>query len=168
MLGFPWDPRITIGACQSTRGRAGSRQRATSCCGVQVGVAAGWWIGDLDVDAFERHSSGGVAWTCGTLLNFGFVIGANDFAPFDSQNTAWRRDAAPLMCVLPGIGRYDDIWGSYIAQRAMWEMGIHLSFGQPFVLHERNPQDPIENMIEELHGLKYSRRLCDDLRRIKL
>jgi hypothetical protein len=54
------------------------------------------------------------------------------------------------MLVLVGVGRYDDIWGSYIAQRVMAETGHRVHYGKPFVWQERNPQSIWTNLRDEI------------------
>jgi hypothetical protein len=155
--GFPYefrneDPKITL----------------TPVSGARVGVAAGLWFGDPDIDAMERITLRPAVFQISKVLESGLVVDGACLSPFNSQNTAYIADLAPLMMVLVGIGRYDDIWASYIAQRVMAEMGYHIHFGAPFVWQQRNPQSLWKNLRDELFGMEFSARFCADLRPAKL
>ena len=132
--------------------------------GARVGVAAGLWLGDPDVDAMERITQHPTVYQVSNVLEPGLVIDPACLSPFNSQNTAYVADLAPLMMVLIGVGRYDDIWASYIAQRIMAETDYHIHFGAPFVWQQRNPQNLWKNLKDELFGMEFSAKFCADLR----
>ena len=134
----------------------------------EIGVVVGMWYGDPDVNAVERMASAPVVTTMPGVLESGVIVGGHCFAPFNSQNTAYTYELAPLMPVLPAVGRYDDIWTSYIAQRIMWEHDQHVFYGQPFVYQERNPQSTMRNLKDEIYGMEYTGQFCGDLRQMKL
>ncbi len=136
--------------------------------GVRVGVAAGLWLGDPDIDAMERITLRPTVYQISKVLESGLVVDDACLSPFNSQNTAYIAELAPLMMVLVGVGRYDDIWASYIAQRVMVEMDYHVHFGAPFVWQQRNPQSLWKNLKDELFGMEFSARFCADLRPAKL
>ncbi len=85
------------------------------------------------------------------------------WAPFNSQNTGYSLEYAPLMAVLPYVGRYDDIWASFIAQRIMWEHNRHVFYGPPFTWQERNEQSWQRNLEDETYGMRHTQRFCRDL-----
>lgn len=133
-----------------------------------VGVAAGLWYGDPDIDAMERITNKPTVLSLSDIIYNGLVVAQPNFAPINSQNTAYVRELAPLFMVLVGVGRYDDIWGSYIAQRIMTTTRYHLHYGKPFVWQERNPQSHWTNLTDELFGMEYTPRFTQDLLAIKL
>ena len=133
-----------------------------------MGVLAGLWLGDPDIDAVERIVKAPNLVNYSTLLGSGVVVAKRNFSPFNSQNTAFVGELAPLMMVLPGVGRYDDIWGSYIAQRIMWELGWQVMYGKPFVYQERNPQRLISNLEKETYGMRNTLDFCTDLHDMEL
>jgi len=135
----------------------------SSVCGLKVGVAAGLWLGDPDIDAMERITNRPIVHQLSEVLHSGLVVDNACFTPFNSQNTAYLQELAPLMMVLVGVGRYDDIWASYIAERVMMETDYHVHFGKPFVWQERNPQNLWKNLKDELFGMEYTTRFCEDL-----
>lgn len=133
----------------------------------KIGVMAGLWLGDPDIDAVERIVNAPNVVDFSTILEAGISIASYNFSPFNSQNTLFAREVAPLMMVLPGIGRYDDIWGSYIAQRIMWETQYRVMYGHPFVYQERNPQNLVNNLEKEIYGMRNTMRFCEDLMSLK-
>jgi hypothetical protein len=150
--GFPYDYR-----CDDLK------IHLSPTCGVKVGVAAGLWFGDPDIDAMERITNRPTVNQLSEVLRTGIVVDNACFTPFNSQNTAYVLELAPLMMVLVGVGRYDDIWASYIAQRVMMEIDNHIHFGRPFVWQERNPQNLWRNLKDEVFGMEYTTRFCEDL-----
>ena len=77
----------------------------------RVLVQADLWNGDPDVDAICR-----IALRPQVHFHIADFFGSEQLSPFNSQNTFLHRDVFPAYCVLPFIGRVDDIWGSYLFQ----------------------------------------------------
>jgi hypothetical protein len=121
------------------------------------------WCGDPDISAMERITNKPTVLEFSQLLQEGIILKNNQFGPFNSQNTAYIRELAPLMMVLVGVGRYDDIWASYIAERVMMSTEYHCHFGKPFVWQERNAQNLWKNLKDEMFGMEYTERFCSDL-----
>ena len=130
---------------------------------IKIGVVAGLWLGDPDIDAIERIERRPVLHQISEALQDGLVVDSNCFAPFNSQNTAYLSKVAPLMVLITEIGRYDDIWAAYISERIMRESGYHVLFGKPFVWQERNSHNLLEDLKNEIFGMEYTRRFCNDL-----
>ena len=126
----------------------------------QIGVVAGLWYGDPDISAAERLVVGPEVLGWSPVVRDGLVVSQGTWTPFNSQNTAYLGELAPLMAVLPYIGRYDDIWASYIAERIMWEHGYHVCFGPPFTWQERNEQSVMRNLKDEIYGMEHTLRFC--------
>src|ERR1035437_3750002 len=74
-----------------------------------IDVQADLWDGDPDKDAFER-----IAWKPCVKFTVEIPYMGLAISPFNSQNTFLSRDCFPDYCVLPFVGRMDDIFGSYI------------------------------------------------------
>jgi len=128
-----------------------------------IGVVAGLWVGDPDVDAMERLVNH--PWVEACYQN---VICRDLYAPLNSQSTGWIRHLAPLMAVLPGVGRMDDIWGGYIAQKILYWLGYGIHYGMPLVRQDRNDHDLTKDLEKEMIGYRYSGQLCRDLDLIQL
>jgi Reversibly glycosylated polypeptide len=129
----------------------------------RIGVAAGLWVGDPDIDAMERLTNRPIVRRPTTVGELGVAVATGCLAPFNTQNTAFVRELAPLLMVLIAVGRYDDIWASYIAQRVMSEHGYLLHFGPPIVWQDRNPHNLWQNLKDEIYGMETGTRFAEDL-----
>ena len=135
----------------------------------RIGIASGLWLGDPDIDAMDRIVSHPTVLHISDLLCTGGVIVNNThYAPVNSQNTAFVCEIAPLMMVLTGVGRFDDIWASYIAERIMMDTDYYVHYGRPFVWQERNQHNQWKNLRDELFGMELTQRFCQDLLAIDL
>jgi hypothetical protein len=79
------------------------------------------------------------------------VLPRGTFSPFNSQNTAFRRELLALM-YLPALVsfRVTDILRSYVAQPVLWAAGYRLGFLRPTVRQERNTHDLKADFASEL------------------
>jgi hypothetical protein len=130
---------------------------------VKIGVAAGLWLGDPDIDAIERIENRPIVNQIPDLLRAGIAVDSGCYSPFNSQNTAYLAEVAPLMLMITEMGRYDDIWAAYISERIMRESGYHVHFGRPIVWQERNPHNLLADLKNEILGMEHTRRFCEDL-----
>lgn len=138
----------------------------------RVGVVAGLWFGDPDVDALERivnapdvrgfRMGGGSA-----ASERGVVLDVGTWAPFNTQNTAYAWEVAPLMQCLVGVGRFDDIWSSYVARRVMDNLGWRVRYGRPIATQARNEHDLLRDLRAELLGYERTDDLVAALRDVK-
>lgn len=142
-----------------------------------VAVNAGMWTGDPDINAYDRILHPGLVARRRRLAPDGLVVDArNWWHPFNSQNTIVdkRLFAAlflvPMMVEIDGalIGRYDDIWQSYICQRIMAHHGLSTRFGTPYVEQKRNIHDAIKDLREEYTGMVSTDRIVSILEGIGL
>jgi hypothetical protein len=132
---------------------------------LRVGIVNGRIYGDPDINAIDRYPDGGPRVDRYSWSNTPFYVNPRTtWTPINSQNTAYVRELAPLAFVLPGIGRYDDIWASYIAQRVMEATDYHVYFGEPSVIQERNPHDWLKDLENELYGMRHTEAFCEALK----
>ncbi len=131
--------------------------------GMRVGIAAGMWLGDPDIDAVERLALRPMVEGVSSELKAGVVLEHGCVGPFNTQNTAFVRALAPLMMVFVGVGRFDDIFASFVAQKLMSGEGFHVHYGQPMVRQDRNEQDLIRNLEDEIFGMRHTLRFWKDL-----
>jgi hypothetical protein len=124
--------------------------------GARVGVAAGLWLGDPDIDATLRLTAAPRCLGVSPVAEAGFVVDCSGYAPFNSQNTAFVRELLPVLLMLTPMGRYDDIWASFIAERVMRELGYVVHYGRPFVWQERNSHNVVDDIGKELEGMTSS------------
>ena len=121
----------------------------------KVLVQADLWDGDPDIDAICRLSK----MPC-VKYNPISPYGSNQLSPFNSQNTFIAREAIPYYSMLPFIGRMDDIWAAYVLQKYFPNSVV---YNKASVYQDRNPQDLIKNMEEEIIGYRNTLNLLEDL-----
>jgi hypothetical protein len=118
-------------------------------------IQAEFWDGDPDIDAICRLSKRPIV----KFNNFE-TFTTNQLTPFNSQNTFLHRSILKYYSVLPYIGRMDDIWGGYITQNYFKNSVI---FKKASVYQERNPQDLIKNLENEIIGYRNTLKLLENL-----
>jgi len=140
------------------RGTANQPDHAEAPFPVTVGVTAGLWLNEPDIDA--------TTWLNGRVNGVGyhgpdaFVLGQKTWSPINTQNTSVARELIPAyLCIpmgwdVPGgkIQRYGDIWGGYFTQAVMTGTPYHVAFGRPLVDHRRNPHDYVDDLRHEFWG----------------
>lgn len=130
----------------------------------RVVVAASLWFGDPDVDAVERWHFGGRETRSLSLSSFTLAPGT--WAPFNSQATAFTAELTPALLMWPHVGRYDDIWASYLARAVCDVKNWTVHYGEPAVVQVRNEHDVLRDLEAELHGMRYTPTLTVVLRQI--
>lgn len=146
----------------------GKNFKIESVVGAKIGVAAGICLGDPDVSAVTRMANAPVVHRVSELLRTGIVVKPGTKTVFNSQNSAFIRELAPAFFMLPGVGRYDDIFASLIMQRVMQERAWHVHFGQPFVWQQRNQHNLVRDLENELYGMERMQRFVTHLERLSL
>lgn len=119
-------------------------------------VQADLWDGDPDIDAMARL-------TFKPTVKYSDIqepYCSNVISPFNSQNTFLSRDVIPVYCVFPFIGRMDDIWASYILQ---YHFPNSVVYSKATVYQDRNVQDLIKNLENEIIGYRNTLKLINDL-----
>lgn len=132
----------------------------------KIGVVQGLTIGDPDIDAIERIVR--QPRVNEYDVNEDVILNIGTWAPFNSQNTCYVRELAPLMQMMSGVGRYDDIWASYVARAVMDHFGWHVRYGQPLTYSDRNEHNLVTDLERELYGYRYTTEFTDALRAIDL
>jgi hypothetical protein len=97
------------------------------------------------------------------------ALGRDVWCPFNSQNTTWWKEAAPLL-YLPSFCsfRMTDIWRSFVAQRIAWENGWHITFHSASVWQKRNEHNLMKDFEDEVPGYLHNRKICERLSRLEL
>jgi len=96
------------------------------------------------------------------------VTGKGTWSPFNSQNTALSAKIIPAYPLSPKVGRYDDIWASYVIYRIADHLDHVIAYGFPLVKQERNPHNYFADHRAEEHGLEFTDRFCEWLRAMTL
>ena len=126
-----------------------------------VAVVAGLWLGDPDIDAATRLAHPIEVTRYALDHNFFLAPGAR--APFNSQNTAIASAALPAYFLSPHVGRFDDIFASFMVKRIADHLGWGVSFGRPLARQERNAHDLFHDFDMESFGNALCRRLYSGL-----
>ena len=117
-------------------------------------IQADLWDGDPDIDALCRlpHRP---------MVKFKkcHPFGSVNPSPFNSQNTFLHRSVLPHFPMIPHVGRMDDIWGSYLAQKMFPNSLIYC---KPTVFQDRNPQDLVSNLEKEILGYRNTLDFIDN------
>lgn len=129
----------------------------------QIGVAEMMVLGDPDIDAVERI----VVQPNVTHIQDELALAAGTWAPFNSQAVIYRAKLAPLMMVWPGVGRYDDIWASYLARCVMDSYDLGVLYGTPAVRQDRNEHNLLHDLQLEMMGMTWTDDLVRVLRNVK-
>ncbi len=115
-------------------------------------IQADLWNGAPDIDAIAR-----VFYPDDVTFDTTEFFFSTTISPFNSQNTFVSRRVLPDYFMYPYIGRFDDIWASYHAQKR----GARVVYGPPSVFQKRNPHDPIVDMKAEMFGYEHTMRFLD-------
>lgn len=113
-----------------------------------IGVWQALADGDPDVDAIYRL-------TDNTEVFFAqrppIVLPEGTLCPFNSQNTAIRRELFALLYLPAYVNfRFTDILRGLVAQPIMWVHGYRLGFTQATVRQVRNPHDYVKDFEDEI------------------
>jgi hypothetical protein len=120
----------------------------------RVLIQADLWDGDPDIDAACRITKAPTV-----KYDIKSPFGSNQVSPFNSQNTFLDRRILPYYMVLPFVGRMDDIWGGYEVLRFFKE---NLIYNRASVYQDRNEQDLVTNLENEVIGYRNTLRLLKD------
>jgi hypothetical protein len=114
----------------------------------KIGIWQGLADSDPDVDAIYRL-------TDNTEVFFDkrspIVLAEGTLCPFNSQNTAVRRELFPLLYLPAYVTfRFTDILRGLVAQPIMWAHGYRLGFTEATVIQVRNPHDYVKDFESEI------------------
>ena len=84
---------------------------------------AGFWLDNPDIDALTRMERQPVVRGYKAHWPGNIALHPGTWSPFNSQNTALMRALLPAYFLSPYIGRYDDIWASYVIARIAQHTG---------------------------------------------
>ncbi len=129
---------------------------------LQVGIWQGLADEDPDVDAIYRLVSNE---PCVFLDKEPVVLDRDTITPFNSQNTAFRKELFPLL-FLPSFVtfRFTDILRGIIAQPILWQHGYHLGFLKATVVQKRNEHDYFRDFESEVPMYLHAEKSLDAVR----
>ena len=114
----------------------------------RVGIWQGLADEDPDVDAIYRLTSDT---PCIFKKDQPVVLAKDTISPFNSQNTAFRKELFPLL-FLPSFVtfRFTDILRGIIAKPVLWQEGFLLGFTDATVIQKRNVHDYFKDFQSEV------------------
>ncbi|WP_160116587.1 STELLO glycosyltransferase family protein [Ruegeria sp. AU67] len=113
-----------------------------------VGIWQGLADDDPDVDAIYRLTSDQ---ECIFNSDKPVVLSENTVCPFNSQNTAIRKELFALLYLPTSVTfRFTDILRGLVAQPIMWAAGYKLGFTEATVVQERNPHNLLKDFESEI------------------
>jgi hypothetical protein len=113
---------------------------------------------DPDVDAIYRLTTRGAVFFKKDAPSL--IVERNAWVPFNSQNTAFFRQAFALLYLPCFVSfRMTDIWRSFVAQAALWSVGRRLAFHGATVEQVRNEHDLMKDFEDEVVGYLGNRRI---------
>lgn len=125
----------------------------------KIGVWQGLADDDPDVDAIYRLTSDR---PCRFDSRPPVVLAEGVICPFNSQNTAVRRDLFPLLYLPAHVTfRFTDILRGLVAQPIMWLNGFTLGFTEATVIQDRNPHDYTKDFVSEIPMYLNCRRVVE-------
>lgn len=117
-------------------------------------IQADLWDGDPDIDAMCRLNHKPLV-----KFNISEPYYSTSVSPFNSQNTFLHQSVMKYYYVLPHVGRMDDIWPSYAIQK---KFPNSLIYNTASVYQDRNPQDLIKNLENEIIGYRNTLKLINN------
>jgi hypothetical protein len=122
-----------------------------------VGIWQGLADEDPDVDAVYRLTNNA---SCYFKKRDPVVLGKNTLSPFNTQNTAFRKEMFPLLYLPVTVSfRFTDILRSLVAQPILWLYGYHLGFTNATVVQKRNLHDYQEDFLSEIPMYQYGEQI---------
>lgn len=125
----------------------------------RVGVWQGLADEDPDVDAIYRLTNNA---PCYFDRRKPVVLDKGAITPFNSQNTAFRKELFPLLYLPTYVTfRFTDILRGLVAQPIMWLYDYHLGITDATVIQKRNPHDYFKDFVSEIPMYQYSEDVVD-------
>src|SRR5581483_8802792 len=90
------------------------------------------------------------------------VLGRGTVTPFNSQNTAFRKELFPLLYLSATVSfRFTDILRSLVAQPILWLAGYRVGVAPANVVQERNPHDYLADFESEIPCYLHTERVVE-------
>ncbi len=133
---------------------------------VNVAAHSGFLLGASDLDAATRIDHSISAMSRRSAGSFALARGT--WSPVSAHNVSFKRDLIPACFFSPYVGRYDDIWASYVITRIAHHIGDVIAFGDPCVYKPTNSRDLARDFDHERTGFRQTDNFCAALRAIPL
>lgn len=134
----------------------------------RVVVNGGLWLEAPDIDALTWLDLPVRTTNFSDRYPRAIALGHGTWTPFNSQNTALAKEVIPAYFLSPYVGRYDDIWASYIVKKISDHLGDYIAFGTPLVRQIRNPHNYFIDFDRERLGMELTGQFLDALAEVSL
>ncbi len=121
---------------------------------IMVAVNQGLWHESPDLDALSRFMTNNAPFQVQDATTA--ALGENILCPFDTQNTSYLNAFGITAFLCPYIGRFDDIFSSFITKRIADHLGFGVTVGGPVVTQHRNPHSTYHDFLLEVHGMSHT------------
>ena len=156
LRGFPMQQRDNAGTAQFTDQSIAVAANSGLCLGCSDLDATTHLDHEIQVSGLSLDSPRQLCLAPGT------------WSPFPAHNLALKREVVPSYFLSPYVGRYDDIWASYIVSRIAAHLGEAICFGSPAVIRSAGTGNLAKDLEQELVGYRQTDRFCQALRSIPL
>lgn len=116
----------------------------------EIYVFQGISLGDPDIDAFARIADP-TSLPLKSVSEYNYAV-ANKWSPYNTQNTLFKRDIAPLAFTWPMAGRYEDIYSSYVWQHFSFSHKKYIHVGDSLNWQDRGERDNFRDFCLEHEG----------------
>ena len=130
----------------------------------KIAANAGLWIEEADIDAVTRIASRPDIKNYDLQENISLNI--STWSPLNSQNTAFLSKFLCGYFLSSEVGRYDDIYASYVFQKLINHFDYTSSYGKPIVTQHRNEHDLLVDLNSELSGMRNVDTIIDFIRNL--
>lgn len=140
---------------------------------IEIGMNAGLWLDEPDVDAIYRLCRRP---KMSRFVGPSVVLGPDVWSPINTQNTALTRAAAltyyyvRMGFALQGlrIDRFGDILSGYLTQKVIKHCGQGIRVGTPILDHRRTQHNLFKDLYHELAGIVLIEEFIPWLQEIRL
>ncbi|HXE52025.1 MAG TPA: STELLO glycosyltransferase family protein [Tepidisphaeraceae bacterium] len=151
-----WPRGFPLRRVNDPAGKLTRQQLTPAAC--RVGIWQALADGDPDVDAIYRLTDNQ---PCTFNPADPLVLGRGTLTPFNSQNTAFRKELFPLLYLPVTVSfRFTDILRSLVAQPVAWLAGFRVGITSATVVQERNPHDYLKDFESEIPCYVHTERVA--------
>ena len=121
-------------------------------------------LGDPDIDAFARIADP----TPLPLKKVNIVnyVVKNKISPYNTQNTLFKRELAPMAFTWPHAGRYEDIYSSFVWQKYIFDRSKYVHVGDSINFQNRGERDNFKDFKLEHEGYLMVEEVYSEINKI--
>ena len=117
--------------------------------------------GDPDIDAFARIADPRPL-PLKKVRKLNYVVKDN-WSPYNTQNTLFKKELAPLAFTWPNSGRYEDIYSSYVWQHFIFNQNKFVHVGDSVNFQERGLRNNFTDFKLEHEGYRYAEDIWKEI-----